>query len=175
MKYPLILLTLIAFFSVKSQTLNSDQLKVSKFKKLKKTERKLKRQKIGSDNFVFYTVLHDITVLDYDILTNSVDSNKKLIAEKALTFEKLYEKEIKKEDYVIIKFHQFKFDIPNATMAFIKKNEQVVEEEGLEDNFVSLREDHINKSNCCSGLYACLLYTSPSPRDRQKSRMPSSA
>ena len=26
-----------------------------------------------------------------------------------------------------------------------------------------------------SALYACLLYTSPSPRDRQKSRMPSSA
>ena len=25
------------------------------------------------------------------------------------------------------------------------------------------------------GFYACLLYTSPSPRDRQKSRMPSSA
>ena len=25
------------------------------------------------------------------------------------------------------------------------------------------------------GLYICLLYTSPSPRDRQKSRMPSSA
>ena len=24
-------------------------------------------------------------------------------------------------------------------------------------------------------LYACILYTSPSPRDRQKSRMPSSA
>ena len=29
---------------------------------------------------------------------------------------------------------------------------------------------------CSSGLlYSCLLYTSPSPRDRQKSRMPSSA
>ena len=28
----------------------------------------------------------------------------------------------------------------------------------------------------CFGVpYACLLYTSPSPRDRQKSRMPSSA
>ena len=26
-----------------------------------------------------------------------------------------------------------------------------------------------------AGLYTCLLYTSPSPRDRQKSRMPSSA
>ena len=25
------------------------------------------------------------------------------------------------------------------------------------------------------GIYTCLLYTSPSPRDRQKSRMPSSA
>ena len=27
----------------------------------------------------------------------------------------------------------------------------------------------------CVTLYTCLLYTSPSPRDRQKSRMPSSA
>ena len=27
----------------------------------------------------------------------------------------------------------------------------------------------------CYGCMACLLYTSPSPRDRQKSRMPSSA
>ena len=26
-----------------------------------------------------------------------------------------------------------------------------------------------------AGVYICLLYTSPSPRDRQKSRMPSSA
>ena len=31
-------------------------------------------------------------------------------------------------------------------------------------------QDHIN-----GWLEACLLYTSPSPRDRQKSRMPSSA
>ena len=31
-------------------------------------------------------------------------------------------------------------------------------------------------SNRCRGRYqVCLLYTSPSPRDRQKSRMPSSA
>ena len=28
---------------------------------------------------------------------------------------------------------------------------------------------------CASSHYCCLLYTSPSPRDRQKSRMPSSA
>ena len=30
-------------------------------------------------------------------------------------------------------------------------------------------------SNIGAGIYTCLLYTSPSPRDRQKSRMPSSA
>src|SRR5665213_2789370 len=28
-------------------------------------------------------------------------------------------------------------------------------------------------TNCQIGVFACLLYTSPSPRDRQKSRMPS--
>ena len=31
------------------------------------------------------------------------------------------------------------------------------------------------KSGKLTGSQACLLYTSPSPRDRQKSRMPSSA
>ena len=29
--------------------------------------------------------------------------------------------------------------------------------------------------SCRAGACSCLLYTSPSPRDRQKSRMPSSA
>src|SRR5665213_4184969 len=32
-----------------------------------------------------------------------------------------------------------------------------------------------NKLNVQKWIYTCLLYTSPSPRDRQKSRMPSSA
>ena len=32
-----------------------------------------------------------------------------------------------------------------------------------------------NMSVAIANLLACLLYTSPSPRDRQKSRMPSSA
>ena len=31
------------------------------------------------------------------------------------------------------------------------------------------------QSSSCECYYGCLLYTSPSPRDRQKSRMPSSA
>ena len=35
--------------------------------------------------------------------------------------------------------------------------------------------DHISIYFLIAGTYTCLLYTSPSPRDRQKSRMPSSA
>ena len=34
---------------------------------------------------------------------------------------------------------------------------------------------HDDQYSLVSFLFACLLYTSPSPRDRQKSRMPSSA
>ena len=33
----------------------------------------------------------------------------------------------------------------------------------------------LKENNKIVGISACLLYTSPSPRDRQKSRMPSSA
>ena len=50
----------------------------------------------------------------------------------------------------------------------------------LAKDFKSGREDYkqIKKlvRKCCNKLDSiCLLYTSPSPRDRQKSRMPSSA
>ena len=38
-------------------------------------------------------------------------------------------------------------------------------------NLKNVIKDLINKNT----IYNCLLYTSPSPRDRQKSRMPSSA
>ena len=36
-------------------------------------------------------------------------------------------------------------------------------------------QDKLRKLGTQYGLISCLLYTSPSPRDRQKSRMPSSA
>ena len=39
----------------------------------------------------------------------------------------------------------------------------------------SLHRDEIIPADQLPLRYACLLYTSPSPRDRQKSRMPSSA
>ena len=38
-----------------------------------------------------------------------------------------------------------------------------------------LADMYVTLSTARSYVYACLLYTSPSPRDRQKSRMPSSA
>ena len=46
----------------------------------------------------------------------------------------------------------------------------------LEENNIPI--DYITGTSMgaiIGSLYACLLYTSPSPRDRQKSRMPSSA
>ena len=36
-------------------------------------------------------------------------------------------------------------------------------------------DDNLHLNSKFEELYDCLLYTSPSPRDRQKSRMPSSA
>ena len=41
--------------------------------------------------------------------------------------------------------------------------------------YISLDLNGLKKANDTLGHSACLLYTSPSPRDRQKSRMPSSA
>ena len=46
-------------------------------------------------------------------------------------------------------------------------------------NVIEQRHGHVdilvNNAGILSGRTPCLLYTSPSPRDRQKSRMPSSA
>ena len=41
--------------------------------------------------------------------------------------------------------------------------------------FVCVFGEAQERDQVLEGLQACLLYTSPSPRDRQKSRMPSSA
>ena len=46
------------------------------------------------------------------------------------------------------------------------------------DEEIAAREADLDRANfytSLGALLACLLYTSPSPRDRQKSRMPSSA
>ena len=69
-----------------------------------------------------------------------------------------------------------------ATVAVLPEVEQVEE---IEINPADLRVDtyrasgaggqHVNKTDSAIRLTHCLLYTSPSPRDRTRSRMPSSA
>ena len=50
--------------------------------------------------------------------------------------------------------------------------DSMFESNGLE---VIVKSEDVEKVNGTEIDYVCLLYTSPSPRDRQKSRMPSSA
>ena len=55
----------------------------------------------------------------------------------------------------------------------IKLEEAQLKKVGIEKG--SMRHISSQDLNKFLDLYSCLLYTSPSPRDRQKSRMPSSA
>ena len=48
-------------------------------------------------------------------------------------------------------------------------------EAGIELLGTEVKSIRNGKANLRDGYCSCLLYTSPSPRDRQKSRMPSSA
>ena len=41
--------------------------------------------------------------------------------------------------------------------------------------FKNKKDEHENKPQLYHGIISCLLYTSPSPRDMRRSRMPSSA
>ena len=56
---------------------------------------------------------------------------------------------------------------PYMTMSYIGANNPAISYNGVTNRF-ELKRFH-------TGNNTCLLYTSPSPRDRQKSRMPSSA
>ena len=62
-----------------------------------------------------------------------------------------------------------------VTLAAISQRQQI-SLSYLEQLFGKLRRHELVESTRGpGGGYTCLLYTSPSPRDRQKSRMPSSA
>ena len=69
----------------------------------------------------------------------------------------------------------------NPTATFVTtKGEMTIElwpdiAPGTVENFTKLANDGFYDGTCFHRIMACLLYTSPSPRDRQKSRMPSSA
>ena len=45
----------------------------------------------------------------------------------------------------------------------------------MDHAFLQIQDAYLLEENEKKGIVTCLLYTSPSPRDRQKSRMPSSA
>ena len=66
-----------------------------------------------------------------------------------------------------------------STNAAIAANDWVVLEDDKElqgaENIVPLVRTEVVNGPAVDALDGCLLYTSPSPRDRQKSRMPSSA
>ena len=68
----------------------------------------------------------------------------------------------------IISFYDIISKLTKGDDQGLKPSEYVV------NSYITKR---LSKALCESNsiLYACLLYTSPSPRDRQKSRMPSSA
>ena len=58
-----------------------------------------------------------------------------------------------------------------ARVVKLKKHSTIYERVSAEERRVDWHEEN----NLLDETHACLLYTSPSPRDRQKSRMPSSA
>ena len=64
-------------------------------------------------------------------------------------------------------FHQYSY--PNSEADDMEERNIGDVESVINAQFVCINSDRSDKN-----LY-CLLYTSPSPRDRQKSRMPSSA
>ena len=78
----------------------------------------------------------------------------------------IFNKDMRSKDYKNIKD---KFRPGHADYTYFKKY-------GIRDYRGGGRQSaRETASRVAAGAIACLLYTSPSPRDRQKSRMPSSA
>ena len=71
-----------------------------------------------------------------------------------------------------------RYTIEDDGQMYKEETKQKLVEDG-EKTHIEIVEDGIEKSYFTGELifntWVCLLYTSPSPRDRQKSRMPSSA
>ena len=98
------------------------------------------------------------------------------------TLKKIYFRKRKKEPDMkeieeLLKHHDV--EIVNATFDYMEKLLKYFEKQYIWRIFVFDKDDiHDNPFIPyfpSDYYYICLLYTSPSPRDRQKSRMPSSA
>ena len=70
--------------------------------------------------------------------------------------------------------HKVRFNIIEAAVDYARRNSDIPD-----DAYIHIENVNLPRSTTFRGqnaeIYGCLLYTSPSPRDRQKSRMPSSA
>ena len=93
-------------------------------------------------------------------------------------FQQTFEPNIAMANFTTLKSSAQIYDLTMKMWVLYKKNLKLdfvmSKYETLLDNF----DDHINKILDFLDLEwdeNCLLYTSPSPRDREKSRMPSSA
>ena len=75
-------------------------------------------------------------------------------------------------------FKEFKFRHRNNENQIIYTSKKVKTDEeiiNLIDNFLTEKNSFIFESVEKGKIRGCLLYTSPSPRDKRQSRMPSSA
>ena len=112
-------------------------------------------------------VVNDFATQDQRIaVCNSLYSQEKEIkAAKENYTEKFSDQLAKAEKSSVKDFYKFYNDqYDQASAMFIRQG-------ALSATDVSV----FFKENDLINMYTCLLYTSPSPRDRQKSRMPSSA
>ena len=94
-----------------------------------------------------------------DEATASVDNETEALIQKSLS-------KITKERTTIVIAHRLS-TIKNADNIVVIDKGKIVES--------GKHEKLLDQNTIYADLWNCLLYTSPSPRDRQKSRMPSSA
>ena len=65
-------------------------------------------------------------------------------------------------------------EIPLMNLRFVKKH-HFEDDKGYGIYFFRFNDELLYAGSYCGSSGVCLLYTSPSPRDRTRSRMPSSA
>ena len=63
----------------------------------------------------------------------------------------------------------------NDYQSAIRNYEQILSSSEHEDIYYNLGNAYFRNGDIGKSVWACLLYTSPSPRDKRQSRMPSSA
>ena len=157
-------------------------VKVQEKKLLSKS--KLNRM-IESENISeIYKILSETAYSKAMINTNSEHDFEDILAKE---LEKVYafSRELAKDAQDCVTILQLRYIYQNLKMklkSYIKEGKnQEIDEEYMADYMEALKEYEKNKDVQSAVIlldrlyFSCLLYTSPSPRDRTRSRMPSSA